>query len=181
MGNAPTSAPYGHFKHQVHLAVTPIGPPVAMMQAYHTSIVVDDMEFSFSNRGLSAAPGLMSHMNFQTGQPQVFCVGATAVSPQAMMQALMPFFRAGSYDFLRKNCNSFSDCSLFYMLGQRLESQYRILETISAVADRHLGIVRALSGGDYQPNPQADDFEEAQNYLLAQGPKRYPVEFMGGA
>merc|ERR1712023_500460 len=84
--------------------------------------------------------------------------GLTAISGKQMHTALKPFFQRGSYDLLRKNCNSFSDCALFYLLDVRLDPKYRGLEQIGHAADKNAGLVRTLSGGDYQPNPKADGF-----------------------
>merc|ERR1711920_447246 len=74
------------------------------------------------------------------------------------MRALAAHFKAGTYDILRKNCNSFTDCALYYCIGRRLDEQYRALEKLGADADR-VGLVRLLSLGDYVPNPNADDFD----------------------
>ena len=40
-----------------------------------------------------------------------------------MLSALRPHFQGGSYDLLRKNCNSFSDCAVFYLLRQRIDAR----------------------------------------------------------
>jgi hypothetical protein len=75
-----------------------------------------------------------------------------------MLKALQPYFNAGTYDLLRKNCNCFTDCALFYLLGQRLDQKYRSLEKVGAAADQYVALIRGITGGTYQPNPRADNF-----------------------
>mmetsp|Transcript_56593 Transcript_56593/g.127708 ORF Transcript_56593/g.127708 Transcript_56593/m.127708 type:complete len:118 (+) Transcript_56593:221-574(+) len=88
--------------------------------------------------------------------------GITSVSGEAMVKVLRPFFREGSYDLLRKNCNCFSDCALFYLLGRRLEGKYKVLEQLCEYMERNAGLVRLLSLGDYTQNPEADSFDQVQ-------------------
>eukprot|EP00913_Durusdinium_trenchii_P035478 g33202.t1 len=71
---------------------------------------------------------------------------------------LEPLFQPGTYDMLRKNCNSFSDCALFCLLGKRLDDKYRTLERVGAFVDDLTGLVSVLSGCKYTPNPKAKDF-----------------------
>merc|ERR1719210_2582401 len=78
------------------------------------------------------------------------------------MTALQPHFLPGTYDLLRKNCNSFSDCALAYLLGMRLDDKYRAPEKLGAQWDKYIGIVRNFSGGCYQPNPLADGFQSCK-------------------
>merc|ERR1719510_412125 len=75
-----------------------------------------------------------------------------------MIAVLRPHFLPGTYDLLRKNCNSFSDCALFVLLGRRLDEKYRSLEKIGAEWDKHMGLIQNFTGGNYKPNPQADGF-----------------------
>mmetsp|Transcript_13564 Transcript_13564/g.38560 ORF Transcript_13564/g.38560 Transcript_13564/m.38560 type:complete len:218 (+) Transcript_13564:73-726(+) len=144
--------------HQVRLAVTPIGPK--MMCAYHSSIAVDDVEFCFSRAGVSNNMAWMSHKRLH-GPFTVFDMGTTSTPGVALMKALGQFFTAGTYDLLRKNCNTFSDCALFYLLGYRLDPKYRMMEQVGEVADR-LAIVRMLTLGSYEPNPKAEGFSVGQ-------------------
>merc|ERR1712232_1455816 len=95
-------------------------PPMA---AYHSSIIVNGEEFSFSDGGISTSmERLASHVAQppREGQPapklnpQVFDMGMSLHSGGSMKRALERHFAAGTYDLLRKNCNSFSDCALWY-------------------------------------------------------------------
>mmetsp|Transcript_23638 Transcript_23638/g.55220 ORF Transcript_23638/g.55220 Transcript_23638/m.55220 type:complete len:177 (+) Transcript_23638:54-584(+) len=145
-------------KRPVKLVATPFGPPLPQFQAYHTSVVVSDMEFAFSSRGIVFQAGIQSHNQF-SAKPVVTDLGFTTVSRKELIDLLKPHFRPGSYDLLRKNCNSFTDCALAVLLGTRLDEKYRTLERIGAAADKYVGIVSGLSGGKYRPNPRADSFQ----------------------
>ncbi|CAE7677233.1 spin [Symbiodinium pilosum] len=48
--------------------------------------------------------------------PQVVYMGLTRISGDDLREQLGRFFKRGSYDLLRKNCNSFTDCALFFLL-----------------------------------------------------------------
>eukprot|EP00929_Paragymnodinium_shiwhaense_P118689 TRINITY_DN90605_c0_g1_i1.p1 TRINITY_DN90605_c0_g1~~TRINITY_DN90605_c0_g1_i1.p1 ORF type:complete len:278 (-),score=52.51 TRINITY_DN90605_c0_g1_i1:91-924(-) len=160
----------------VQLAATPIGPAVPgleKLQAYHTSVVVDSMEYSFGPKGVAVQP-LRQHTSPSApagqapcggshialnGPREVLMLGLSGISGPDLGNALKPFFRKGTYDLLRKNCNSFTDCALFYLLGERLAEAYCGLERLGAVADSATGVVQAFSQGGYMPNPKADDFD----------------------
>merc|ERR1719454_416878 len=89
-------------------------------------------------------------------------MGLTSLEGKEMAKALKPFFEAGSYDLLKKNCNSFSDCALFYLLDIRLDQSYRGLEQIGDHADRNMGLVQQISGGEYTPNRHSARFNLEQ-------------------
>jgi len=146
---------------RVQLLVTPIGPKLPKLQAYHSSIVVDGVEYSFGNRGIVSARGHQSHRALPRApaDTRIFDLPvARRTDVDNLMRKLGPYFRANTYDLLRKNCNSFTDCALHYLLGQRLDKQYRCVEQIAHTADRHACLIQALSGGGYQPNRNADGF-----------------------
>jgi len=134
--------------------------------AYHSSIIVNDMEFSFSDGGIQCADGLESHKQMskqneqKSGQPlpapEVFDMGFSHYTGSMMKAALERHFQTGSYDFLRKNCNSFADCALFYLVQKRIDSKYRRLEQLGA---KNPGIIASISGGQYTPNAKADGFD----------------------
>merc|ERR1719215_1737903 len=75
-----------------------------------------------------------------------------------MHEFLRQYFQPGTYDILRKNCNSFTDCALYYLMGCRLAWSFRAAERVGLVADESVGIVQAISGGSYVPNHQAAKF-----------------------
>eukprot|EP00421_Protoceratium_reticulatum_P070211 CAMPEP_0168423128 /NCGR_PEP_ID=MMETSP0228-20121227/34148_1 /TAXON_ID=133427 /ORGANISM="Protoceratium reticulatum, Strain CCCM 535 (=CCMP 1889)" /LENGTH=154 /DNA_ID=CAMNT_0008437079 /DNA_START=37 /DNA_END=498 /DNA_ORIENTATION=- len=137
--------------HMVRLAATPFGPAVQSMQAYHTSVAVGDLEYSFSGRGICTMANFGSHSSF-SGKTEVMKVGDTIVPPHHMIAVLSPYFPPGTYDLLRKNCNSFSDCCLSFVLGTRLDDGFRVLEKIGKSVDRHASVVQAVMGGKYTPN-----------------------------
>jgi len=143
---------------RIELAATPLGPNIPGIQAYHTSVVVDEIEYSFSFEGITESRDLSSHVRLPGGPGQVTYMGLTAISGKSMASYLRAHFKRGTYDLLRKNCNSFSDCALFYLLDHRLDPKFRGLEQIGHAADKHANLVQTLSGGDYTPNPEADKF-----------------------
>lgn len=149
-------------KRRVQLAATPIGPPLPqMLQSYHTSVIVDDMEFSFSGRGIDQLRGTQSHVPF-SGKPTVIDMGYTKIPRREMVKYLRPHFGPGTYDLLRKNCNSFTDCCLTFLLDRRLDEKYRTMEKIGAVTDQHMAVVRLFTGGGYRPNPRSQDFQSCR-------------------
>jgi len=163
----------------VQLAATPIGPPLPqMLQAYHTSVIVDDMEFSFSGRGIDQLRPTQSHIPF-AGKPTVTDMGYTKLPRREMVKYLRPHFMPGTYDLLRKNCNSFTDCCLAFLLDTRLDEKYRTMEKIGAVTDQHMAVVRFFTGGGYQPNPRSKDFQSCRVVERIQerrGPGSPPAE-----
>mmetsp|Transcript_14948 Transcript_14948/g.37916 ORF Transcript_14948/g.37916 Transcript_14948/m.37916 type:complete len:201 (+) Transcript_14948:58-660(+) len=142
----------------VEVAATSFGPGVPGVRAYHTSIMIEDVEYSFSINGVTQAPRLASHQCY-ANKPMVMYMGLTSMSGQELLDTLGQHFRKGTYDLLRKNCNSFSDCALYCLLDTRLDPTYRGLEKIGHSADKHAGLVQALSDGCYRPNPLADGFD----------------------
>lgn len=146
--------------HKVEMAATKLGPGFPGFQAYHTSVKVDELEYSFSGEGIVVGKGLPSHMRL-SDPPQVVYMGLTSLSGDAMKKHLTGFFKRGTYDLLRKNCNSFSDCALYFLLDMRLDPTYRGLEQLGHMADRQAGIVQAITEGNYRPNPSADTFSVA--------------------
>ncbi|CAJ1373109.1 unnamed protein product [Effrenium voratum] len=102
---------------QVQLAVSVLGG-VPGATAYHSSVVVNGDEYFFSDGGISSSSGLMSHKNPQMpdSKPEVIEMGMSPYTGSQMRAALERFFVSGTYDLLRKNCNSFSDVALFYLL-----------------------------------------------------------------
>mmetsp|Transcript_70100 Transcript_70100/g.183734 ORF Transcript_70100/g.183734 Transcript_70100/m.183734 type:complete len:192 (-) Transcript_70100:78-653(-) len=143
---------------RVEVVATSFGPGIPGVRAYHTSIHVEDVEYSFSPLGVSQGRPAQSH-NMLPETSKVMYMGLTCISGQDMLKALTPHFKKGTYDLLRKNCNSFSDCALFYLLDVRLDPVYRGLEQIGHAADKHAGVVQAITEGSYTPNPAADAFD----------------------
>jgi hypothetical protein len=133
--------------------------------AYHSSIVVNGDEYSFSDGGIFFGQNLESHRQMgqqqeQKGQPaskpEVIDMGFSHYTGSMLKAALERHFLPGTYDFLRKNCNSFADCALFYLLQKRIDKKYRALDRLGA---SNPGMIAAVSGGQYTPNPKADGFD----------------------
>jgi len=169
-----TSGPAKPLWHRVQLAVSPIGRISVpnMFQAYHTSIALGDTEYCFTQRGVVALPCFQSHVRVK-GPNQVFEMGLTDISDSKLMAIMDPFFERGSYDILRKNCNSFTDCALFLLLGKRLQEEFREVDRLGLSADK-LGLIRLLTMCDYTPNPLAQGFDT--DLVLQAVAKRQPSD-----
>jgi len=123
-------------------------PPLA--NAYHTSIVVEGEEYFFSDQGMCFDDKLISHAG---KAHERYEAGRTDYSGTEMWWALQAHFRPGTYDLLRKNCNSFSDAALFFLLRERLDKKYAALETLGRTSpDVVMKVI-------YVPNPVADSFD----------------------
>lgn len=151
----------------VQVAVSPIGG-IPGAQAYHSSVIINGEEFSFSDGGITIARGTDSHdamakQNNSSTQVQikteVFDMGLSQYSGSQVKAALERHFQPGTYDLLRKNCNSFSDCCLSYLLKKRLDQRYRQLELLGS---RNPALLQQLSGGNYTPNPKTEKFDLEQ-------------------
>jgi len=161
MGNADSvpGPPMQMAQHRVQLAATPISPFIPKApRAYHTSVIVDAVEYFFCRRGVVSARNFQSHQHLPNGPDNILDIGYSNISGPEMVKVMRPYFREGTYDLLRKNCNSFSDCALFYLCGKRADSKYSELEQIGSSADQSMGLVRMLSLGEYGPNPRALTF-----------------------
>merc|ERR1719343_1216242 len=142
----------------VQLVATPLGFGVSSCEAFHTSIVISGVEYAFSDVGVQRSPcSYRSHQHLPK-HPALTKVMLmwVARSEADVMKALGKFFQPGTYDLLRKNCNSWSDCALYYLLGQRLDVHFRKIEGYAHKVDKHVGIVQFFAG--YEPNPNADVF-----------------------
>merc|ERR1712014_63278 len=84
-------------------------------------------------------------------------MGLTEVPANDMWRVLGPLFPPGTYDLIRKNCNCFSDCALFYLLGDRLETRFRAIEKMGKGGQRKFGLLSGLNmvGLRYEENPAA--------------------------
>jgi len=147
----------------VQLAVSLIGPG-----AYHSSVVVNGDEYSFSDGGIAFAQDLLSHTQMteqrqqqgqqqaSTSQPTVIDFGMSHYTGSQLKAKLESYFLPGTYDLLRKNCNTFSDVAIFYLVHKRMDKRYRAMEKLGSSFS---GLVQGFSGGQYTPNPKAADFD----------------------
>lgn len=164
----------------IQLAYSVLGG-VPGAQAYHTSVVINGTEFFFDGSGIMSTTDFSSHRqpeaegaegvknsNSQStqidsgggqkmGPPkyQLTEFGGSKKSSQELLNALSPYFQADSYDLLRKNCNSFSDCAIFFLTGQRIPTQFRQLEKIG----EKWGGETLLKNQGYEKNKNADGFD----------------------
>jgi len=140
-------------KHEVVLVASELGGG-----AYHTSVCVDGEEFSFSDGGISVSRYMESHapMKKDGKEPVVTKMGKTDRGASMMLSVLQGTFSAGTYDLLKKNCNSFSDCACWFLLRKRIPNSYRRLDSWGSNVQ---GLVAGFSGGQYTPNPKAASYD----------------------
>lgn len=147
----------GNRMSKVELAVSSLGG-ISTATAYHSSVLLGEEEFSFSDAGISRARGTASHscLGGSTGSFRKFDMGTTRCTGDHLQQTLSRYFMPGTYDLLKKNCNSFSDCALSFLVEKRLDSKYRSLERLGASA---FNVVPTFNPMPYTPNPRAADFD----------------------
>jgi len=134
--------------------------PSVLASAYHTSIIIDDKEYSFNQHGISAGIYTQSHQGLRNkSKTEMLDVGVSYKSGADLCRALAPFFREGSYDLLRKNCNSFSACAVSFLLGGRLQDRFQAMERLAADSPN---LVQIFTLGDYKPNAKADHFNQQE-------------------
>jgi hypothetical protein len=140
----------------VELVVSPLAG-LKGAAGYHSSILVAGEEYFFSPMGIIHSPTITSHKK----NPDIVIshMGLSKYSGGDLMEFLDQFFPPGHYDLLRKNCNSFSDCALYFLCEQRLDMKYKTLERLGKLADEHAGIIQSISGGEYTPNLRTSGFD----------------------
>ena len=104
--------------------------------------------------GVMSSSNMASHQGKQ--QFQRVEIGYTNKSGSSLERQLRPYFAGGTYDLLRKNCNSFSDCALWFLCRERLPSQYNRMEKLGN-SEMFGSLVQS---GQYEPNPKADNFDK---------------------
>lgn len=150
----PKEEETGHAIHHVELAASELFSLPGLATAYHTSVLVNGEEFFFSDSGIFSNRMLASHQ----GTPsERIDMGYSSRTGSQVLAVLMPHFRPGTYDLVRKNCNSFSDCALCYLLrGERLERKYNSMERYGA---GNVDLLRQVTSGMYTPNPVSESFQ----------------------
>jgi hypothetical protein len=146
--------------YRVQLAVSLLGG-VPGVYSWHSSVLVDGEEFAFSDAGVSRSRGLVTHANIALQEdleqePSILDIGVSPHSGMDLYFTLNKHFPAGTYDLLRKNCNTFSDACLFFLVQKRLDGKYSVLDKVGV---DNLDMVQAVSGKAYVPNSQAADFD----------------------
>merc|ERR1711920_754674 len=89
----------------------------------------------------------------------IVSLGHTHRDATELVAVLQSHFLAGTYDLLRKNCNAFTDCAMFYLCNARLDDKYKYLEKLGDAAEKQAGIVSRLTKGGYKPNASAENFD----------------------
>lgn len=135
---------------RVELAASELFTVHGLATAYHTSVLVNGEEFFFSDSGIFNDRVLTSH---QGNPSERLELGMSTRTGAQLLQALSPHFRPGTYDLIRKNCNSFSDCAIYYLLRKRLEGRFSALERLGQRAS--VDLLQRFTKGMYQPNPAA--------------------------
>jgi len=144
----------------VRLMITPLGPEVCWWQAYHSSILIDKVEYLFTFKGVEVNHNEQKSHDFMErhAETQIVDMGVAPLYWQSLVHKLSPYFQPGTYDLLRKNCNSFSDCVLFYLLGLRMNRHCHKLEEVGRAVEEATGLIHMLSLNGYRRNPAADGF-----------------------
>lgn len=175
--------------HRIELVFSPLANMQGLL-GYHSSVLVDGEEYYFSPSGIRCYPKLSSHRRMSVERVDV---GESVLGGATLLDVLSKHFQPRTYDLLRKNCNNFTDCGVMLLMGKRLESRLRSVETMGIAAER-LMLVQILSGGRYKPNEQASNYDheaviaaltEQRRQLLptcevAEEPCGQPLEGLGG-
>eukprot|EP00931_Biecheleriopsis_adriatica_P041613 TRINITY_DN23770_c0_g1_i1.p1 TRINITY_DN23770_c0_g1~~TRINITY_DN23770_c0_g1_i1.p1 ORF type:complete len:257 (+),score=52.06 TRINITY_DN23770_c0_g1_i1:104-874(+) len=174
-GPAAFASPEQPVQHRVRLCITPMNlpfvPNIGMAPpAYHTSVLVDEVEYCFGGLGIVTGRPCMSHASFQE-KTEVIDLGLSPMSGEEMKQVLTMFFLPGSYDLLRKNCNNFSKCAIYCLLGMPMDRKYQAMESVAAQAT---ALVQLLTFGGYTPNPDADGFMDENVVEILRASRQNP-------
>jgi len=142
--------------YEIELAVSPLAG-LKGVAGYHSSIIIQGEEYFFSPMGIIHSPSIQSHK--KNPHMQRLFIGLSRFGGSDLVELFDQHFPPGHYDLLRKNCNSFSDCALYFLCEQRLDPMFRAVERFGKFADDSAGIIQSISGGEYAPNPQAVGFD----------------------
>lgn len=146
--------------HRVEMAVSSL-LGLGGVVGYHTSVLVDGTEFFFEEAGIRGALadsmlGLKTACGgSHSSSPMRVAIGSSHWSGRDLVEFLEPHFKSGTYDLLRKNCNSFTRCALYLLCGVRLHKSYCAMERIGS----RLGLEFILSFGGLDTNPAAEGFQ----------------------
>jgi hypothetical protein len=140
----------------VELAASKLFSIPALASAYHTSVLVNGEEFFFSDSGIFSDRALSSHAGMELERK---VMGTSKWTGSQLLRVLSPHFKPGTYDLLRKNCNAFSDCALYFLLQERLEGRFSALERLG---QSNTSLVQSFTKGAYSPNPVAENFKVSE-------------------
>lgn len=141
-------------KNLVQLVVSPLfGALGRAIGAYHTSVIVGGFEYYFDRKGLRKRKyeGVGSHHDLS----DVIDIGGSIRTGDDLCDALKSHFTPGSYDLILKNCNSFTDAAIHFLLGVRLCRECSLIEH---VLSPYLDMLESITLGCYSRNPEAIHF-----------------------
>jgi len=182
--------------------------------AYHTSVIVGSRELFFDGGGVVEARAFWSHAWCQGCQEkfdsqsivdttEVVEMGSTTLSTKEVIKALGAHFQVGSYDVLRKNCNTFTDAAIYLLTGQRLGVKFNRLErwvmalepvstdilrmimrqtnkTEETLQDKAVDVqseeTQELTSHGYVANPQSESFNVEDVIAFIDGPDNRRVK-----
>jgi len=111
--------------------------------------------WSWSSLALEVTVGrTASSFSSHCSLPKRIVVGSTDMTSLDLLEKMQPHFMPGTYDVLRKNCSSFSDCALWYLCGKRLDRRYCAMEKRCPQLPASM-----LSLGKYAANDAASGFK----------------------
>eukprot|EP00913_Durusdinium_trenchii_P024844 g23319.t1 len=113
-------------------------------------------EYFFCSTGIRCSSNVLSHPAYD--EAVRIKVGTSKATGQELLNFMSEHFTPGSYDFLRKNCNSFTDCALYFLCQKRLDLRYRAMEKLGWMAESQTGLLHSISEGEYTANPAAEGF-----------------------
>ena len=91
--------------------------------SYHSSLQINGTEYCFDMGGIETSKSLRSH-DARDGAPrmntQVIPMGKSNRTGYMLTQDIGHLFERNTYDLVKKNCNSFADAGLYYLLGKRM-------------------------------------------------------------
>merc|ERR1712061_503902 len=88
-------------------------------RAMHSRVMVDNIEYEFRGSGIMVSNGPFSHNAFP-GTPEIVPMGMSHKSGEEMKQYLDHHSQPGTFHMGDKNCNSFTDCALQFLVGHGL-------------------------------------------------------------
>jgi len=123
---------------------------VGGVAAYHTSVVIGREEYMFDASGIVCLPAFFSHLTCRAKKNgpmdmQVHRIGETKLSGTDLIEVLDPFFQPGSYDVLRKNCNSFTRVAVYYLTRKKIGHRFsRVEKALLSTAPLSTNVLNAL-------------------------------------
>ncbi|CAE7754472.1 unnamed protein product [Symbiodinium sp. CCMP2456] len=151
--------------HEVSLAATEI-IRVAGMSGYHTSVIVDNLEYFFDAIGILQAAPLFSHNLNEAKNPGgsktvVTFIGYSHFDGRAMVEALHEFFERGSYDVFYKN---WIFKALVESSGVTVQGDIYTPNPVSADFSVD-GVIASLEGDDESEESEHSESDEVDKYV----------------